>query len=251
MLIMRWTEEENEIIVNNKLNGVSYVEIAKLLPNRSYSSVRVQGFKLLGSTSKKTPWSDKEENLLLVLRELEYPYREIAEILGRTKDSVSIKVQNLIKEGRTKPKLPNSYTREQLLEIVKTYKKRTLCPYDKLYHIKKEFGSWSEAAIAAGIPVGGLDPSINTTIYLLDFGDYYKVGITQQTIKQRFYGVHKDYTVVDYIDTNLKEARGMEKLILAKVKDFLYRPNELEGNGSTECFKLEKRITSLNELLKA
>ena len=246
---MKWTNEENEIIINNKLAGLSYVEIAKLLPNRNYQTVRIQGFKLLGGISKKTPWLDQEENELLILRDLEYSYHEIAEILGRTKDSVAIKVQNLIKEGRTSPKLPNSYTREQLLEIVKQYKKITLCPYDKLYHIKKQFGSWSSAASEAGLSVCGLDPTINTTLYLIDFGEFYKVGITQQSIKQRFYGVNIEYTVLDYLDTTLREAKELEKAILQNVKPIAYRPTELKNNGRTECFKTDKPIKALEDLL--
>jgi hypothetical protein len=249
MLIMKWTEEENEIIISNKLTGLSYVEIAKLLPNRTYQTVRTQGFKLLGAINKKSPWLEEEESELLVLRDLEYTYPEIAEILGRTRDSVAIKVQNLIKEGRTSPKLTNSYTREQLLGVVKQYKKVTLCPYDKLYHIKKEFGSWSNAANEAGIKVTGLHPDFNTTLYLLDFGEFYKIGITQQSIKKRFHGVGLEYTVLDYLDTTLQEAKELERILLDNVKEYSYKPEELKHNGSTECFKTEKQLTAFEELL--
>lgn len=248
MLIMKWTTEENEIIINNKLAGISYVEIAKLLPNRNYQSVRIQGFKLLGGINKKKSWLESEEDELLILRELDYTYSEIAEILGRTKDSVAIKVQNLIREGRTEPKLPNSYTKEQLIDIVKQYKKVTLCPYDKLYHIKKQFGSWSNAAAEAGISISGLDPSISTTLYLLDFGDFYKVGITQQSIKQRFYGVVLDYIVLDYLDTTLSEAKQLENELLKHIKQYAVRPEQLKNNGSTECFKTDQPIRQLEDI---
>lgn len=247
-IMKKWTYEENELITSNKANGKSYAEITKLLPERSYTAVRLQGFKLLGGINKKTPWTYKEEEELLTLRGLDYTYPEIGELMNRTKDSIAVKVQNLVKEGRTQPKLPNSYTKEELIDIVKQYKKVTLCPYDKLYHIKKQFGSWTNAAAEAGIAFSGLDPSINTTLYLLDFGKFYKIGITQQGIKHRFYGVQLEYRVVDLLDTTLLEAKQMEKEVLKHIIKYSYRPEKLKGNGSTECFIPPRPIQSLEEI---
>lgn len=247
MLIMKWTDEENQIIINNKLLGMTYVEIAKLLPNRNYQSVRIQGFKLLGGIDTKKAWTEQEEQDLLILRDLDYRYYEIAEVLGRSKNSVAVKVQNLISQGKT-ISLHNSYSREELLQVVKDYKKVTLCPYDKLYHIKKEFGSWSQAACEAGIQVSGLDPMINTTLYLIKFEDFYKVGITQQAVKSRFYGVKLKYSVIDYYDTTLCEAKEMEGALLRHTAEFRYTPEELKGNGASECFKTEQPIFQLEDI---
>lgn len=247
MLIMRWTEKENQTIINNKLLGMTYVEITKLLPSRNYRSVRAQGFKLLGGISPKKSWSEQEEQDLLILRDIGYKYNEISEVLGRTKNSVAVKVQNLINEGRA-ISLHGSYSKEELLQVVKDYKKVTLCPYDKLYHIKKEFGSWSQAACEAGVQVSGLDPRINTTLYLIKFPEFYKVGITQQTVKSRFYGVKLEYKVIDYYDTTLCEARELEKAMLKHVSIFKYTPEELVGNGGSECFKTDQPLFQLEDI---
>lgn len=80
-----------------------------------------------------------------------------------------------------------------------------------------------------------------TKVYLIDFGNFYKVGTTQQTISQRFGRKYPKYEVIFFIETTLEEALKIEKEWLNNVKHLKFVPTTFpeEGRGFTECFKFE------------
>lgn len=84
---------------------------------------------------------------------------------------------------------------------------------------------------------GSLIDGKPTTLYLINFGEYYKVGITQQSLKQRLksYPPYKVEWVLEGLD--LEKAKELEIDILEQVD--LFSP---EGwtSGRTECFKADK-----------
>lgn len=83
--------------------------------------------------------------------------------------------------------------------------------------------------------------NVLTTVYLLDFGDFYKIGITQQPLNKRFGPKYPPFQVILTLETSLMEARLIEKQWLEAVKEYKYIPDTFpqEGGGHTECFKLD------------
>ena len=103
---------------------------------------------------------------------------------------------------------------------------------------KKRFGSFGNALEAAGLTRNKSEqkPFKTTIVYLVDFGDYYKVGNTQQSIAARF---RKDppHSIVFYLEfPTLALALKKEQQWLAAVHPYQYTPNNLIS-GHTECFR--------------
>ena len=122
---------------------------------------------------------------------------------------------------------------------------------------RKYFGSWEAALQAAGVERvtsrGNIDNKL-TKVYLVDFGDFYKIGITQQTVHQRLGGRYPPYTILTTKEfSTLFEARILEKELLSLVSKYKYVPSNfpVEGRGFTECFKMIKSELEvvLNKLL--
>ena len=114
---------------------------------------------------------------------------------------------------------------------------------------RKYFGSWSAAMVAAGVSnspkvsVGVQKAGKCTTLYLVEFEDFYKIGITQQTVHQRLGGRYPRYKILaeKVFDTPYL-AKVEEKRLLQLVKPYKYIPTNfpVEGRGFTECFKISK-----------
>jgi hypothetical protein len=82
----RWSEQELAIL-QESTGDVTYEEMEKLLPGRTYKSIRVQFSRLFGDASPRTPWSQEEITLLG-----DSPSNtEVAEKLGRSASAVKIK----------------------------------------------------------------------------------------------------------------------------------------------------------------
>lgn len=209
MAINRWTREEEEIIVFNKNAGKSYTEIQELLPHRGYHSVRVRG----------------------------------AELVKR----------GLIKRhNHTSNKI---WSDNELLVFVKKYRTANalrLCedlrPSPET--IRNRFGSWTNALKLCGLKSHncGMKPNKLTTLYLVKFTNFYKIGLTQGPISQRFSGYDK-YKIIDQVEIDyLEEALKLEKFLLNKVRDFKTKPENFRG--STECFTFDTKISSLDDIVK-
>lgn len=106
---------------------------------------------------------------------------------------------------------------------------------------RKYFGSWENALNAAGIVITNVQASSKpTTVYLVEFEGFYKIGITQQTVDQRLGKRYGKYEILLQIVTTHEEAIKLEKQWLNNVKPFKYIPTTFpaEGRGFTECFKV-------------
>lgn len=145
---------------------------------------------------------------------------------------------------------PPKYTKEQLIDImrnapIKTYdyfnSKDSGVPSATVY--RRYFGSWGEALKAAGVKQANcvMKADTLTRMYLVKFEEgYYKLGITQQSIKQRLGGRYPKYEIIWDIEYDtLASAREAEKECLEYVKPYKYVPTNfpIEGRGFTECFK--------------
>lgn len=206
-------------------------------------------------------WTEEDYELLRAMSLAGFSAREIHNETGWSEDTIkrkkvqlgiSTRKNSYNAKGRTPSEnggRPMEYTKEQLIKImqeapVHTYNyfnsKESGLPAATTY--RRYFGSWENALTAAGIPtnISSMKPGRPTIVYLLDFGDFYKVGITQQSLKDRFRG-YPSYSVVMSIETTLEEARILEKEWLENVKEYKFVPDFLpaEGRGATECFRFE------------
>ena len=184
--------------------------------------------------------------------------KEIALALDRTEDTIKSKKVALGLTGLTTHNRGNFttkkegkiYTDEELLEILKTSPVKTYSyftsgktntPSAATY--VNRFGSWTKALELAGLPYNSSSmlPDKLTLVYLVYFPgeDIYKIGITQQEVRQRFYG-YPDYEILLVHECSLlQEARALEKCWLSNVSHLKYEATTfpLEGRGVTETFK--------------
>jgi DNA-binding CsgD family transcriptional regulator len=161
------------------------------------------------------PWTIEEDGMLIQLRGLNTTNKDIADIMGKTEPSVKHRVGALVKKGML-PKYEGNYWEVGLNSIRK--------------------------------PGGCHDKNKPTILYLVKFDEFYKIGITQKSIKERLYGA-PEYTVIDFIDTDLEFAFEMESIIKKSVTTFIPENIWFERNGKTECFISETPITSLEQLV--
>jgi len=192
-------------------------------------------------------WTEQTDQQLIELRLEKVPLTRCATILGVTYDAVKHRASKLIKDGKLsctplneRRVAPKIYTVQNLLDYVRQYVSNDACPNDIKHQVRKQFGSWGAALEAAGLTgnIGGkMDLDKPTTLYLLDFGEFKKVGITQRELKQRFTGAPA-YTVLDTVTTTLEQAVEFETAVLNTVKSRQFVPADLyfERRGKTECF---------------
>jgi DNA-binding Lrp family transcriptional regulator len=197
-------------------------------------------------------WTEEKLQQVIEMRNNKMSYVDIAKELDCTLDSVKHIGSKLIKDGRLRrAKAIRKYSREELLEVVKEYKSQDSCPMEYRHYIRVEFGSWTQALSAAGMRsrVGGvMDSTKPTTLYLLDFGEFYKVGITQRDLKHRFRGAPK-YEIIDLYCSDLNYVAALEQEILSKVKRVQPEDPWFSRQGKTECFSSDVKIESLCDLL--
>lgn len=193
-------------------------------------------------------WTEEEDQFIAVCTNQGWTAKEIATELDRSTSSVIARRNRLGLKGATG--CPKKYTKEELIRLMKsapivTYdyfnSKESGLPSATIY--RSYFGSWSAALEAAGIEQANSVMKMDkpTKVYLVEFDGFYKVGITQQTIKQRLGGRYPDYRIVLELEfNNLREAKEVENSWLEAVKSYKFIPSNFpsEGRGFTECFKL-------------
>lgn len=117
------------------------------------------------------------------------------------------------------------------------------------YYIIKTFGTWREARKAAGLEMlykkGELSKSKEeddrpTSVYLIEFDKFYKIGVTRQKLKDRHRKLPVPYKVLILLeDLPRHEALKIEKYWLNNIKPFQGSPllEELKYyDGKSECF---------------
>ena len=160
-------------------------------------------------------WSDEDNKTLISLRNQGLSNREIATLMNRSENSIKHKASEFIKAG----KLP-----------------------------KKDGDYWQVGLDSIKRPGGCHDKGKPTILYLVEFDGFYKIGITQKSIKERFYGA-PEYRVVDYLSTDLEFAFEMEASIKKFIEPFIPENKWFERNGKTECFKSAIKLEYLEQLL--
>ncbi len=232
-----WTTEEEQLLSELREQGFTAKEIAEKL-GRTKSSIDGKARNKRSDTISN--WSVKElEFLHSNIHNM--TYLEIATILNRGLESVKYAS---LKLGYSKSNIIQA-SDDELLDLVRKYKSLSAMDRNKTqgepgsHIIIHRFGSWSKACDLAGIGAvtSNLVRDRPTIVYLVDFQEFKKVGITQQTIKERFYG-YPAYTILDYkIFSNPVDACTYERLLLDKLSGFSFEPKFFPGK--TECFKAD------------
>jgi len=87
----------------------------------------------------------------------------------------------------------------------------------------------------------GFDPLLPAKLYYIKIGDYYKLGITNRSIRERFYGDNKPIEIL--LERNFligKDAYIKEQELLAQYKDYrITVPGYLRSKGNTELFGVD------------
>lgn len=93
-----WTNEENQKLFDAIHAGKTFPELFALFPYRSKSSVRGRTQKIKKNglpAQRKQPWSAKDDDELLALREEGLSYRQIASVMSRSHTAIKKRLQFL------------------------------------------------------------------------------------------------------------------------------------------------------------
>lgn len=83
---LAYSDEEKQIIIDNP--KMTVFNLMKLLPKRSFESIRYKKYCLLGPSSTYTKWTEEEVKEVQKLNKEGYSRHEMAEILGKSLNSV-------------------------------------------------------------------------------------------------------------------------------------------------------------------
>jgi hypothetical protein len=197
---MRWTKEDTECLMAMRDAGWRVQDIVREM---GFSDSTIEYHLKKNNLLKNKKWADDEDKNLIELTYAGKSIKECADTLGRSIDNIKHRRMHL-----------------------------------KITHEQKRLGITPTVADASY--TYSQKPDKLTKVYLIDFGDFYKVGTTQQMIHERFGAKYPKYEVVFYIETTLQEAKQLESAWLANVKHLQYTPDcfPKEGRGYTECFKV-------------
>jgi predicted transcriptional regulator len=199
--------------------------------------------------------TEEQKIAIIQLRTQGIKYQDIADQLGLTLSAVASRISRYQRDLIKKNPWTDEET-EKLIElrdqgisysiIAGELNKRIESVKKKCSNLLKE-GRIQSIRGARG---GNMSASSRTTLYLIKFEDFYKVGITQQKLKDRFSGA-PGYIVIDTVSTTLDNAWELEKAIKESVQSMRYVPEHtwFIRNGRTECFKTDKPIKALEDLL--
>lgn len=202
----------------------------------------------------RVTWDTDTIEFMRACLEQNWTAKELAAELGCSEDTIKKKkvelgLSGIVKRGARNDWGVKKYTDEELLDILRTSDNKTYAYFTRggkglpaAATYVNRFGSWGKALELAGLPPNkcSMLEDRRTKLYLLDFGDFYKVGITQQNIKDRFGGGYPNYTTIMVLEyDNLADAKAKEEEWLSNVSQYAYVPENFpkEGRGFTECFK--------------
>lgn len=177
-------------------------------------------------------WTKEEETILLELRSEGMSFADIAEVLDRTVEAVRTRNKRLNPGAGVSRSwstddiatLSQELNYDELaLKLGKT--RRAVQAKCEMLGISK---MWSRKG-----GTGTMYPDEQALLYLVDFGKYKKVGVTQQTLENRF-KQDSDFILLDSVFMNLDEALETEHEILQNLKNFRVLGEVRRGFG--ECF---------------
>ena len=186
-------------------------------------------------------WTEEELELVKLWSAEGWTAKDIAAELNRTEKSIVHKRQKL---GIV---IKKQYTKDELIKILQSAKSTNAeyfmeqkdLPSVNTY--QRHFGTWNNALREAGLPLNSayLDPDKATIFYVVQFPEFYKIGITQSTVEKRFSGKqYPEFSLIYKHLTSLEKAKSLESNMLKYLEPYQYSPNNFAG--FTECFKMSE-----------
>ena len=182
-------------------------------------------------------WTKEEESLLLKLKAEGKKLADIALVLDRTLEAIRTRSKRLSKHDKDLSwsveeveLLRKDLDYSELMILLPERTKRAIMSKCEKLGIKKRFLGGSR--ISRGTQVSGGE----SLLYLVDFGNFKKVGVTQVGIQERF-KQEGQYKILDSVKMCLEDALETEAEILKNM-----RPFRVVGNlrrGSSECFNYD------------
>ncbi len=259
----KWTEEEDRILLELYSEGKSTKQIAKQLPGRTLASIRTRIQATLLATGEATrkqtkpiQWSVDKVELLIKLREEGKTYKEIGEALGDISEStVANKMVELMKRGKVIPKQIQKDWTEEEEALVCELRSQNVSNGQIAERLGRTLGSVANhisLLIKQGRldPYGNIDRNYPCKLYLIYFTEenFYKIGITQNTINTRFQG-YPTYKIIEVLNFDtLEKAREVEARVKKMVEPYQYHPLVFKY-GATECFQVTTPINSIMDLV--
>jgi len=179
-------------------------------------------------------WTIEEEQTLKSMKEAGADFYEIAQELNRSDEAIRTRWKRLrAREGKISH---IGWSEEEIALLHEPLSYEELVP--KLGKSKRSIQSICEKlGISKRYPgannIGTMNRSLPTILYLVDFGSFKKVGITQVGIEERL-KQDGNYNILDYCELDTDAAVETEKEILKNMRPYLVRGTVRKG--STECF---------------
>lgn len=237
-----WKDYEDELLIELYESKETYKAIAKQL-GRTEASIsrrlsKLEGLEKVrrGKKPREGSWIEADISKVKELIEKGHQYKYIAEVLGRSEAAIT----NVVRTRGLGVK--KEYTDEYLLDLVRKYVVKERLDYFREDEepssmvVVGRFGSWVKALELAGLDINHsvLKKNKETYLYLVDFGKFKKIGITQRDTESRFRGFPA-YKLLDFVKfPDLDEAIETEREILWKLRESRVNPGL--PNGNTECF---------------
>jgi hypothetical protein len=191
-------------------------------------------------------WTIEEEQTLKSMKEAGASLYDIAQELNRSEEAIKTRWKRLrAREGKVSH-IGWSEEEIALLHEPLSYEELTV----KLGRSKRSIQSICEKlGISKRYPgthnsTGTMTPGLPTILYLVDFGSFKKVGVTQVGIKERL-KQDGNYTILDYCELDVDAAIETEKEILKNMRPYLVKGRVRKGFN--ECF--DYPCTQLSDLL--
>lgn len=97
---MKWTEKENQLILDLKNTKATYLEMVKYFSGRSQRAIAVQAAKLTKGTHKDYKWSEEQIKALIDCRIKGMQYKDAVKVVGRNLQSLKQKGSDLLNMAR-------------------------------------------------------------------------------------------------------------------------------------------------------
>jgi predicted transcriptional regulator len=188
-------------------------------------------------------WTQEEEILLIDMRAAGSTLQQIADKLDRSLEAVKTRAKRLkargLIEGRSSKgkydwtdgevaKLYEDLDYNELEVILSRSRRSIMSKCEKLGISKRLPGSSKK--------LGTMYRDKPATVYLVDFGEFKKVGVTQVPIEERLVG-YRDFKLLDSCTMSIEDALETEMEILKNMRPF--RAIGDIRRGWSECFKFD------------
>lgn len=231
----KWLEEDLQYIKDN--GSIGATDLHKLLPHIPVPTIRYK-LKTLGINTKAYYWSEQDTKFLINNKD-KYTLEELATKLNRSVSAIQVKLtrlsDSLVDKRRTWSEeeleamicFSGEHTIKELTELFPGKSKESISHFLRKHNLSYKPGKLG----------GCMQEGKPTTLYLVNFGKFFKLGITQQTLTKRL-KAYPQYTIEwEISDITLEKAKELRSDILKDME--LFTPDNWINNN-IECFYSEE-----------